>query len=124
MTPLDWAEENEHVEVAEYLSHVMNPVPAPVTVSRLARIDSVDSEDTVLTVPEPAPESSGAPEATGTGSPVLAEEEHMNALIHAAHHGDVLKVRALLQKLTDFNFVDEVSPARILFLVPLFILSL
>jgi len=25
MTALDWAEENEHVAVAEYLSHMMNP---------------------------------------------------------------------------------------------------
>ena len=28
MTALDWAEENEHVAVAEYLSHIMNPTAA------------------------------------------------------------------------------------------------
>jgi hypothetical protein len=30
MNALDWAEEGEHVEIAELLSHAMNPTPAAV----------------------------------------------------------------------------------------------
>ncbi len=31
MNALDWAEEGEHVEIAELLSHAMNPTVTPVT---------------------------------------------------------------------------------------------
>lgn len=50
----------------------------------------------------------------------LASQEHMTALILAAHHGDLPQVRELINKHNDVNFVDEVLNAcmRTIFYFP------
>jgi hypothetical protein len=90
MTALDWAEEGEHVEIAEMLSTAM---------SALAQT-ALPEHDTA------AAGAHGEESAFAEANPI--SEDHMTALIYAAHHGDLVQVRALVAQGSDVNAVDEV----------------
>ncbi len=101
MTALDWAEEGEHVELAEFLSTCMSPVAKPSAVPTAASPASIATSDhTSVTAQD-------SENAFADANPI--DEEHMTAaLIWAAHHNELEKVQELLHLHTDVNVVDEV----------------
>lgn len=130
MTALDWAEEGEHVEVAELLSHAMSEAAAAAHL--LVSAAEAESETKPTDQPtevqgQAAPAADGMPqteaEAVSESAPTAAapaheesafaeanpiDEEHMTALVHAAHHGNLEEVKQLLAQGSDVNAKDEV----------------
>eukprot|EP01032_Pedospumella_encystans_P008917 gene8917-10535_t len=102
MTALDWAEESEHADVVEYLTngiHQTEPAEAAETV-----------EVVLEEMPEVPAEVAEEEKKEGEEEEHVhskAEEKLMKALLLAAHHGELQKVRDLVHKLVEIDFADE-----------------
>jgi hypothetical protein len=131
MTALDWAEEGEHVEIAELLSHAMNPTavtPLPQETQAVAPGPEADQdvahEDSAFAEANPIDEVGNACSVTPLKYLQLTiwcrqyAQDNMSALIYAAHHGDLAQVQELISKHTDVNLADEVLPIVLYFPSP------
>ena len=130
MTALDWAEESEHADVVEYLTngiHQTEPAEAvEVVLEEVSKVPAEVAEEEKKEGEEEEHVHTKAEEVRKMTmcdnfySPLsctklcyafiqIISQKLMKALLLAAHHGELQKVRDLVHKLVEIDFADEVS---------------